>query len=72
MAKRDPPAPMTLQEIADVLGCSRERVRQIERDALKKLRKALLRRNLTYEDLWPDRNNSDLFEKTLTKNSNER
>ena len=28
----------TLDEVAGIIGCTRERVRQIERDALKKLR----------------------------------
>lgn len=32
---------MTLQEIADILGTSRERVRQIEQRALGKLRRKL-------------------------------
>ena len=32
---------MTLQEIADILGTSRERVRQIEQHALGKLRRKL-------------------------------
>lgn len=31
-------APLTLDEIAECMGCNRERVRQIERDALTKLR----------------------------------
>jgi len=35
----DPPA--TLQDIADVYGVSRERIRQIEQSALQKLRKAM-------------------------------
>jgi len=35
----DPPA--TLQDIADVYGVSRERIRQIEQNALQKLRKAM-------------------------------
>ncbi len=33
--------PLTLQEIADEYGISRERVRQLEKNALKKLRTAL-------------------------------
>lgn len=32
---------MTLEEIADIMGCTRERVRQIEQRALMKLRKRL-------------------------------
>jgi RNA polymerase sigma-32 factor len=35
----DPPA--TLQDIADEYGVSRERIRQIEQNALQKLRKAM-------------------------------
>ena len=34
-------APMTLQELAQELGVSAERVRQIEKNALIKMRKAL-------------------------------
>lgn len=33
---------MTLQEIAEVMGCTRERVRQIEQRALGKLRRKLV------------------------------
>ncbi|MBI5892415.1 MAG: RNA polymerase factor sigma-32 [Deltaproteobacteria bacterium] len=38
--------PLTLQEIGDKLGITRERVRQIEETALKKLRKRLLQKSL--------------------------
>jgi len=34
-------APLTLREIAKIMGISAERVRQIEKDALQKLRDAL-------------------------------
>lgn len=40
---------MTLEEIADVMGITRERVRQIEVLALKKLRRELRKRG--YEDV---------------------
>ena len=43
---------MTLQEIADVLGTSRERVRQIEARALGKLRRILLAKGYKPEDLF--------------------
>lgn len=33
----------TLQEVADILGCSRANVKQVERRALLKLRQALRR-----------------------------
>ena len=36
-------APMTLQELADELGVSSERVRQIEKKALAKMRESMLR-----------------------------
>jgi DNA-directed RNA polymerase sigma subunit (sigma70/sigma32) len=41
---------MTLQEIADILGTSRERVRQIEARALSKLRRILLAKGYKPED----------------------
>jgi len=43
---------MTLQEIADILGTSRERVRQIEQRALGKLRRKLSAMGYKPEDLF--------------------
>ena len=43
---------MTLQEIADILGTSRERVRQIEQRALGKLRRKLNALGYNSEDLF--------------------
>ena len=43
---------MTLQEIADVLGTSRERVRQIEQRALGKLRRKLRAMGYKPEDFF--------------------
>ena len=43
---------MTLQEIADILGTSRERVRQIEQRALGKLRRKLNAMGYKPEDLF--------------------
>jgi DNA-directed RNA polymerase specialized sigma subunit len=43
---------MTLEEVADTLGISYQRVSQLEQSALKKLRKALAVHNITYEDLY--------------------
>jgi hypothetical protein len=40
---------MTLAEIADLMGCSRERVRQIEQRALGKMRKILASKGMTVE-----------------------
>mgnify|MGYP003339958725 CR=1 FL=1 len=40
---------MTLAEIADLMGCSRERVRQIEQRALGKMRKILASKGITEE-----------------------
>ncbi len=42
--------PMTLDEIGKVLGISRERVRQIEKSALAKIRKRLERVGKTVDD----------------------
>lgn len=41
---------MTLQEIADILGTSRERVRQIEAHALGKVRRLLLAQGYNADD----------------------
>lgn len=43
---------MTLEEVAGVLGCTRERVRQIEVKAMRKLRQALAKRNMFQEDFF--------------------
>jgi len=43
---------MTLAEIADVMGMSRERVRQIEQRALGKIKRALLANGMTAEDFF--------------------
>ena len=45
---------MTLQEIADILGTSRERVRQIEQRALGKLRRKLNAMGYKVEDVLGD------------------
>lgn len=45
---------MTLQEIADVIGTSRERVRQIEQRALRKLRRRLIGMGYKPDDLLGD------------------
>lgn len=46
---------MTYEEIAAELGLSRERVRQIEQEAMKKIRKYLVQTNrLTYKDFKSD------------------
>jgi DNA-directed RNA polymerase sigma subunit (sigma70/sigma32) len=45
---------MTLQEIADILGTSRERVRQIEARALSKLRRILIAKGYNPEDFFGD------------------
>jgi len=42
--------PHTLQEIADALGVSRERVRQIERQALAKVKANLIRQGYEPDD----------------------
>jgi Sigma-70, region 4 len=45
---------MTLEEIAEIMGCTRERVRQIEQRALMKLRKRLRLEGIKPEDLLGD------------------
>ena len=43
---------MTLQEISDYFGVSKERIRQIEQKALKALKKSLYKRGITkYSDI---------------------
>ena len=42
---------MTLEEIADMMGITRERVRQIEKKALAKLRIKLRKKGLELDDL---------------------
>jgi DNA-directed RNA polymerase sigma subunit (sigma70/sigma32) len=46
---------MTLEQVGAVLGCTRERVRQIETKALRKLRKKLIERGIyKYGDISAD------------------
>lgn len=54
--KDRPPSesPMTLNEIADIMGITRERVRQIERKALWKLKAALIKKGITPQNFLPD------------------
>ena len=49
----------TLEEIADLYGCTRERVRQIEANALRKLRHRLRMAGLSPKDLLPDNSITD-------------
>jgi len=42
---------MTLEEVADTLGISFQRVSQLEQSALKKVRIALKNEDITYEEL---------------------
>ena len=67
--KRDmiPRVYMTLEEVAEVLGMSRERVRQIEKEALSKLKKAFTSKGLTFEDLMPDASSCPDDDKTLIR-----
>ncbi len=43
----------TLEEVGDIIGVTRERVRQIQLEALKKLRRSLEREGLSIETLCP-------------------
>lgn len=45
---------MTLEEIAEIMGCTRERIRQIEQRALMKLRKRLRLKGINPEDVLGD------------------
>ena len=45
---------MTLQEIADLMGMSRERVRQIEESALRNARKILRRKGYNPDNFFSD------------------
>lgn len=45
---------MTLEEIAECMGITRERVRQIETKALRKLARQLRARGINPEDLFGD------------------
>ena len=43
--------PMTLQEIADIEGLSKQRIAEILESAMRKVRKALLIKGLKLEDI---------------------
>lgn len=49
---------MTLQEVADEMGISRQMVHKIEQRALAKCRKALEKKGLTLRDIMSDENTS--------------
>ena len=43
--------PMTLQEVGDIRGICKERVRQIQDNGIKKLRKVMDKKKITYSDM---------------------
>ena len=45
---------MTLQEIADIMGMSRERIRQIEESALRNARKVLRKKGYNPDNFFSD------------------
>jgi hypothetical protein len=45
---------MTLEQIADVMGCTRERVRQIEESALRNARKILRKKGYNPDNFFSD------------------
>ena len=49
----------TLQDAANEMGCTRERVRQLEESGLAKLRKALTDRGFNVEDVRDILSNAD-------------
>ena len=54
-ATTKPRRSMTLEEIADVFGTSRERIRQIEQNALRKIRGRLRAKGIdNLDDYLPD------------------
>ena len=54
MNKDQLPEYCTLGDVAKALGVTKERARQIEASALRKLRSILKKRGLELEDLLPD------------------
>jgi hypothetical protein len=55
---------MTLQEIADIMGMSRERVRQIEESALRNARKVLRKKGYNPDNFFSD----PRYKKPITHN----
>jgi DNA-directed RNA polymerase sigma subunit (sigma70/sigma32) len=53
MSSTDDRGGMTLEQIAQIFGVSRERIRQIEKKALRKLRLALEQEGMSFADLVP-------------------
>lgn len=43
--------PMTLQEIADIEGVSKQRIAEILESAMRKVRKELFKKNIKLEDI---------------------
>lgn len=64
--------PITLREIGDMLGVSRERIRQIESSALMKIRKSKNVKDLAIFTQYPDEasKNIDMYRRKYYKRSN--
>ena len=52
LGEDEPVVKMTQEEVASVLGVSRQTVNNIEKNAFKKIRRELFKRGISKEDLY--------------------